>query len=127
MKHGYAQEEAWLRSGRSMATLRMKHAYLAAQRLRREALHLWCDDVTVVQVVEAAGRNHLALIDAPYDFDRAIALQTQLHRGAVDQTVVVDRDDQRTGIRTAVQDRLLRDEEGVLLLRGDDVESREHA
>src|SRR5215510_10627516 len=72
---------------RSPRTVRARGS--APQGSRREALHLRCDDVAVAQIVEIAGSDQLALIQATQDLDCAVVLQTKLNRGALDHAVEI--------------------------------------
>src|SRR5439155_24779549 len=86
-----------MNSGRRMAMF-VSDMRLAPQvrprstRERRAQFDLRGDDVAVRQVVEAAGRYQLAVVDATRDFAEAVALQTHLDRLTMDAPSWIDGD-----------------------------------
>src|SRR6185437_13734800 len=58
-------------------------------------LDLWGDDVAVGQVIQAACRDDLTIVDAAEDLSEAIALETELYGLAMYSPGRVDGDHQR--------------------------------
>src|ERR1700716_1754441 len=91
-----------MKSGRRMAML-VKDIRLApyvrsrSARERRACFDLRSDNVAIRKIIEAAGGDQLAVVNARGNLDRPIALQAQLHRLAVHAAGRIDGEDQRLG------------------------------